>query len=123
MNKENFKERLKASIIRTIVAVLTIMLGVSLGSMAFYLSKCYFTNTDFEIVATALMYVASMLATIYGVYLISPIYIGLLIHNLSNCFLNEIRLNPLDEQDEEDEIEEEEKFQKKHIELKKEFLW
>lgn len=118
--KKSFAERLIASSIRTIIAIIIIAIGAWVMNMAMNW-KVWCPNNDLGTLVVILMYTGSIMLVFYGIYLISPIYIG-----TAGCILIEkvIEKTVISEEDEdEDEDEDEEDFREKVIRLRRKYLW
>ena len=117
--KKRATEKLIASMIRTIIAILIIAVGVICGKTAIHWQE-WLPNGDYGILLITTMYVASMLVIGYGVYLVSPIYIGYTIYRLLEKGCNKITINAEDHEDDEAEVE---TFAEKVERLKEKYLW
>ena len=121
--KENFKERLKMSVMRTIVAIVVLLLGIKLGTVAMNWQEWTSVNSEVGFTIDVYMYCATIVVITYGVYLISPIYTAIIMHKLINWLLDKTRLNDPEDQEKKEVLDEEKNFRKKIIKLQKKYLW
>ena len=121
--KKNFKERLKASIFRTIVGCLVIYWGIKFGRYGVNWQQWTSQNSDLGAVLVMLTYIGSAIMIIYGVYLISPIYISIILHNLINWSFSRTMLNYPSEEEIEGHEENERIFRRKIKKLLRQYLW
>ena len=121
--KKNFKERLKASIMRTIVGCLVIYLGIKFGRYGVNWPQWTSPNSDLGEVLVILIYIGAAIMIIYGVYLISPIYTSIIWHNIANWSLSRTMLNDPSEEEIEGQNEKERSFRRKIKKLLRQYLW
>ena len=116
MKKRSFATRLKASLARTIIAIIIIAVGVWYGRMALnWQSWC--PNNAIGVIAVMALYAGATIFIVYGTYLVSPIYIGTFGFLLIEEILARITI------DDEDCYDDEEDFRKKLMQLRRRYLW
>ena len=121
--KRNFEERLKASIMRTIVGCLLIYWGIRVGQYGANWPQWTSPNSDLGVVLVILIYIGAAIILIYGIYLISPIYISIILHNLINWSLSHTMINDPSEEEIEGHEENERIFGRKIKKLLRQYLW
>ena len=119
--KRSFSKRFLASIARTIFAIIVIAIGVTCGHIGINWSQ-WFPNDGIATVIVLLLYFEAFIGVVYGMYLISPIYIGKKVHKVVNKIINYITLN-FDEEYERERYKDEKEFCKKIKELQEKYLW
>ena len=119
----SFKERLKTSVMRTIVAFIIIYVATDLLKFASNWQQWTSRDSDFGVLLVDLMFFCGIIAIIYGIYMISPIYISLIAHAFSNWIIECTKLSDPDEFEIKDKLLCERRFFKKIKKLKKIYIW
>ncbi len=117
----NFTKRFFASVVRTILAIFVIASGTVCGYIGINWSQ-WFPNDGIATVIVLLLYFEAFIGILYGIYLISPIYIGKKVHKVVNKIINHVTIN-FDEEYEKERYKEEKEFCKKIKELQEKYLW
>ncbi len=118
--KANSREKLKMSVMRTIVAGVVLLSGIKLGNIAINWQQWTSANSDVGLLMVILMYIGAFFGIIYGVYLISPIYTSIFMNEVIKLLLLSTRLEDMDD---EEEMEEEKNFQEKISKFREKYLW
>lgn len=121
MKERNFTKRFFASVARTILAIFFIAVGTLCGYLGVNWSR-WLPNNDLAVVIVLIMYFEAAFGTLYGIYLISPIYIGIKAHRINNKIINYVIID-FDDEFEKERYKDEKEFRKKIKELKKKYLW
>ena len=120
--KRTKKEKFQASVKRTAVAVLLIIIAVLYLGTAIHW-KMWCPKDNWRVLMVLSMYAGGIVLLIYGVYLLSPIYIGTFVYILLDEICKKIRVSIRDEEELEEEKKEEEEHLKKIRDMKKKYLW
>lgn len=120
--KRTKKEKFQASIKRTAVAVLLIVIAVLYLGTAIHW-KMWCPKEDAGVLTVVSLYAGGIALLIYGVYLLSPMYIGTFIYILLDEICKKIRVSVREEEELEEERKEEEEHMKKLRDMKKKYLW
>ncbi len=127
--KKSREEKMIASLIRTIIAIIIIAIGVALGDITIHwytwLPKI---GLGFETFLIIMLYIIAALLIGYGVYLISPIYIGGGIYKMleKGCdyvSIHEYETDSDEEEDDDDYGYQRMTFPEKVIKMKEKYLW
>ena len=121
--KANSREKLKMSVMRTIVAGVVLLSGIKLGNIAINWQQWTSVNSDVGLLMVILMYIGAFFGIIYGVYLISPIYTSIFMNGVIKLLLLSTRLEDMDDEEEKEEMEEEKNFQDKISKFREKYLW
>lgn len=121
--KANSREKLKMSVMRTIVAGVVLLSGIKLGNIAINWQQWTSVNSDVGLLMVILMYIGAFFGIIYGVYLISPIYTSIFMNGVIKLLLLSTRLEDMDDEEEKEEMEEEKNFQEKISKFREKYLW
>lgn len=121
--KANSREKLKMSVMRTIVAGVVLLSGIKLGNIAINWQQWTSANSDVGLLMVILMYIGAFFGIIYGVYLISPIYTSIFMNGVIKLLLLSTRLEDMDDEEEKEEMEEEKNFQEKISKFREKYLW
>ena len=108
--KRTRKEKFQASIKRTAVAVLLIIIAVLYLGTAIHW-KMWCPKDNWRVLMVLSMYAGGIVLLIYGVYLLSPIYIGTFVYILLDEICKKIRVSIRDKE----ELEEERKEEKEQL--------
>ena len=119
----SFKERLKTSVMRTIVAFIIIYVATGFLKIASNWQQWTSCDSDFGVLLVDLMFLCGIIAIIYGIYMISPIYISLIAHIFANWFIECTKMNDPDEFEIKDKLLCERRFFEKIKKLKKIYIW
>lgn len=122
MKKRTKKEKFQESMKRTIIAILVIAIGVILLQTGLHW-RMWYPKDDWGVLMVLSMYAGGIVLLIYGVYLLSPIYIGTFVYILLDEACRKIRVSIREEEELEEEKKEEEKHLKKLRDMKKKYLW
>lgn len=120
--KRNLATRLIASIIRTIMAVIIIAVGVCYIYIAMHW-QVWCPNNDLGTLLVIGMHIGSIMVLLYGIYLLSPIYIGTACCILMEKILENTVINYENYEEDDEEDYEWEDFRKKVIRLQDKYLW
>ena len=118
---KNFTKRFLASVARTILAIFVIAIGTVCGHIGINWSQ-WFPNDGIATVIVLILYFEAFIGVVYGIYLISPIYIGKKVHGVINKIINHVTIN-INEEFERERYKDEKEFRKKIKELQKKYLW
>lgn len=121
MEKRNFAKRFFASVGRTTIAILVIAIGAVCGYIGINWSQ-WFPNDGVAAIIVLVMYFEATIGILYGIYLISPIYIGMKVHRGINKIINYVTIN-MDEEFEKERYKDEKDFRQKIQEQQKKYLW
>ena len=121
--KADSREKLKMSVMRTIVAGVVLLSGIKLGNTAINWQQWTSVNSDVGLLMVILMYIGAFFGIIYGVYLISPIYTSIFMNGVIKLLLLSTRLEDMDDEEEKEEMEEEKNFQDKISKFREKYLW
>lgn len=116
------KEKFQSSVKRTAVAVLLIIIAVLYLGTAIHW-KMWYPKDDWGVLMVLSMYAGGIVLLIYGVYLLSPIYIGTFVYILLDEICKKIRVSIRDEEELQEEKKEEEEHIRKLRDMKKMYLW
>ena len=117
MKKRSFTKRFFASIARTILAIFVIAIGTVCGHIGINWSQ-WFPNDEIATVIVLILYFEACIGIVYGIYLISPIFIGKKVHRVINKIINHVTIN-IDEEYEKERYKDEKEFFEKIKELQK----
>lgn len=119
--KKRTMKRMAASIIRTIGALCILLIGIECLLIATNWYD-YMSISDFSFGITFALYLIAAIMIIYGVYMISPIYISVLVHRAVNDSIDHVMIN-VDSFYEYEKFVEEQQFKNKINTLKRKYLW
>lgn len=122
--KRSFTKRLVASVVRTCGAISLIALGYAGGKAAINWPS-WVPNNDAGVVFVLAFYCCVFGVIGYGVYCLSPIYIGMFIDKMFALIINATDISYYSEEDDDDESEEDIMImpQRKICQYKKKYLW
>ena len=112
--KKDFAEKFIASIIRTVIAIIVIGAGIIVGNIGTHWYE-WCPNNEIFIPLIIGIYIFSIFFILYGIYLISPIYIGLAVY----VFMQKTIVCEIEDEDEDVLAE----MKKKIKSLRRDFLW
>lgn len=118
MQRTKFSTRLIASILRTIIAIIVINVGIWCGT-ASVCWRQWAPNNDFGVIIVIMMYLTAGIIICFGVYLISPIYIGALKYAIIDELLEKTSIQ-VQEHDNSSELK---KIRRKIRRLKETYIW
>lgn len=121
MKERSFTKRFFASVARTILAIFVIAIGTVCGNIGINWNQ-WFPNDDIATIVVLILYFEAFVGIVYGIYLISPIYIGKKAHGIINKIINHVTIN-FDEEFEKERYRDQKEFHKKIKELQKKYLW
>lgn len=116
MKKKSSVRKAMRSMVRTIIAIGIIAIGIAMMYKALHWPD-WISNGDLAFALVTIMNGVAMLLIGYGIYLISPIYIGGNIYKLLEKCCEFSSLNEM-EDDEEDDC-----FSEKLLRMKEKYLW
>ena len=119
--KKRTMKRMAASIIRTIGALCILLIGIECLLIATNWYD-YRAISDFSFGSIFALYLIAAIMIIYGGYMISPIYISVLVHRAVNDSIDHVMIN-VDSFYEYEKFVEEQQFKNKINTLKRKYLW
>lgn len=120
--KKNKKEKFKASLKRTALGVLLMVIAVLYLGTAIHW-KTWTPNDDWGVIMVISLYAGGIILLLYGFYLLSPMYIGVFVHIMLDEFCRKTRVSRLSQEEIEENEAEEKRFLKEIRDMKKRYLW